>query len=291
MGDNKGVSLQCHAKINLFLHVTGCREDGYHELQSWVTFAALADVMHVREARQYHLVVEGPFARSLPPMQDNLITKAVNLLAERYNRKPNFMVELTKNLPIGAGLGGGSANAAAMIRALQHFWGFEWTPEDSEWLAKNLGADVPACLADQSVIVSGIGEDLTPFTPMPSEQYLVLAFPGVGVSTADIFAKIMPPYTPPVENLHGLNSVEDLKKLIHETRNDMMHPAMSIEPKILQAYRALSRQPGCMLARMTGSGSTCFGLFADGETARHAAAAIQRAEPDWWVRATRFLPV
>jgi len=290
MGDNKGITLQCHAKINLFLHVTGKRADGYHELQSWVAFAEVADTMLVREAKQYHLVVQGTFASSLPFMQDNLITKAAHLLAARYNRKPNFIVELNKNLPIGAGLGGGSANAAAMVRAMQHFWRFEWLPSDAEWLAKKLGSDVPVCLAQRSCIVTGLGDELEAFAPMP-EQHVVLVYPGVSISTKDIFDMMVPPYTQPIKDIEHMTNPENLKHLIHDTRNDLMHPAMGIEPRILQAYRSLTRQAGCMLSRMTGSGSCCFGLFADVETARHAAQAIRVAEPEWWVRATKFLPV
>ena len=283
--------VQCHAKINLFLHVTGRREDGYHDLQSWVVFTDVADILNVREATQYHLVTEGRFARSLPPMADNLISKTVRLLAARYNRKPSFVVDLVKNLPIGAGLGGGSANAAGVARALQHFWGFDWTPDDAEWLAKSIGADVPVCLAQRSCIVTGMGEQLRPAQPMPPDCHVVIVYPAVAVRTAEIFAAMSENFTPPVSLQPEVASAIDLVQVLKNTRNDLAHPAMGLQPKILLAHRALTRQTGCLLARMTGSGAACFGIFADAETARNAVSLIRQAEPDWWVRGTKFLAV
>lgn len=284
-----GIALTCHAKINLFLHVLGKRDDGYHDLQSWIVFAEVGDSIRVREAKQFHLAVEGQFAHSLPSMGENLITRTVNLLAERHKQKPNVMVELTKNLPIGTGLGGGSANAAATARALQHIWGFEWQDGDDEWLARNIGADVPACLLSSATMVEGIGEKLVPTPHLPENCHLVIVYPGIGISTSEVFGMLSPPYTPHHEIFPEAKDVFDLVKQLQETRNDMMHPAMGLQPKILEAYRALTRQSGCLLARMTGSGSACFGIFPDEEAARMAANAIRKAEPKWWVRATRFL--
>lgn len=280
--------MACPAKLNLFLHITGKRDDGYHELQSWVVFTEIGDVISIRPAREYHLAVNGPFTQLLPPMMDNLVTKTVNLLAERYKQKPNFVIELTKNLPIGGGLGGGSANAAATARALQQLWGFEWSTEDAAWLAHHIGADVPVCLAGQSCIVGGIGEKLESFAPMPSGYHVVLVFPNVSVSTSEIFGKIQPPYTPPIDFPADKIS-ESLMQFIQSARNDLMHPAMSIEGNVIKAYRALMRQENCTLARMTGSGSVCFGIFPDADSARNATAAIRQEEPAWWVRATQFL--
>jgi len=287
----KAVTIQCHAKVNLFLHVTGKRGDGYHDLQSWVAFANLGDELSLRPAGQYHLVADGPFAPMLPSMADNLITKTVQLIAARHGKKPNFFLELTKNLPIGSGLGGGSANAAAAARALQQFWGFDWGPEDTVWLAKSLGADVPVCLAGRSCIISGIGEILELAAPPPADVHLVFVYPNVMVMTKRIFETLAPPYTPPLAEGHRASpAVVELVRLLQNTRNDLMHPAMGLEPKVLQAYRALGRQPGCMLARMTGSGSTCFGIFPDAVSARQAVQAIRRQEPEWWVRQAQFLP-
>lgn len=291
LGKTQSIRIECPAKINLFLHVTGKRDDGYHELQSWIAFAGVSDALTLREAKQYHLVAEGPFARNLPLMADNLVTKTVNLLAERFNKKPNFVVELTKNLPIGAGLGGGSGNAAAAARALQHFWGFEWQADDAAWLAKNIGADVPVCLAGRSCVVTGMGDVLTAAMPMPQDCHIVIVFPSVGVSTAEIFGTMAAHFTPPITLQTEVNNSFDLVKVLQKTRNDLAHPAMALESWILQAHRALTRQPGCLLARMTGSGSACFGIFADAETARNAATTIRQAEPVWWCRATKLLPV
>ncbi|HCM83520.1 MAG TPA: 4-(cytidine 5'-diphospho)-2-C-methyl-D-erythritol kinase [Alphaproteobacteria bacterium] len=284
-----GIALTCHAKINLFLHVNGKREDGYHDLQSWVAFAEVGDNIRVRDAKQYHLVGEGPFAHLLPAMEDNLITKTVMLLADRHKQKPNVIVELTKNLPVGTGLGGGSSNAAAVARALQYMWGFEWEADDAEWLTKKLGADVPACLFARAAMVEGIGEKIIPTPDMPENCHVVIVYPGIGLETAEVFAMLTPPYTPHVEIFPEANDVFDLVKQLQDTRNDLMHPAIGLQPRILEAYRAITRQSGCLLGRMTGSGSACFGIFASDEAARAAATVIRQQEPKWWVRATRFL--
>lgn len=289
LGGQGGVAMTCHAKINLFLHVTNKRDDGYHELQSWVAFAETGDVVRVRAAKHYHLAVEGPFAHLLPPAADNIITKTVNALAERHGRKSNVVIELTKNLPVGTGLGGGSANAAATARALQHLWDFEWVEGDEEWLAKNIGADVPACLLSRTMMMEGIGQNLRPTPHLPNNCNIVIVYPGVGISTREVFGMLVPPYTPHFDTFPEAVDVFDLVKQLQETRNDLMHPAMGLQPKIIDAYRALTRQTGCLMARMTGSGTACFGIFPDDESARAAANAIRKAEPQWWVRPTRLL--
>lgn len=289
MTEPNGISLTCNAKLNLFLHVLGKRDDGYHNLQSWIAFAEVGDEIRVREAKQFHLVADGPYTHLLPPAAENLITRTVHLLADRFQQKPNVIVELRKDLPIGTGLGGGSANAAAVARALQHLWRFEWQPDDAEFLAKKIGADVPACLLKQTTMVEGIGEQLTPTPPLPEDIQVLIVYPGVGISTAEVFGMLSPPYTPHFDVFPEANDVFELIKQLQETRNDLMHPAMGMQPKILEAYRAIARQSGCLLARMTGSGTACFGIFADEETLRAAATAIRRQEPQWWVRATRLL--
>ena len=284
------VTETCHAKLNLFLHITGKRPDAYHDLQSWVAFIEPADVLTLREAKKNHFYADGPFASALPPAKDNLIMKTIELMSQRHGKKKAaFYVELKKNLPVGSGMGGGSADVAGTLRALQKFWGFEWHTEDAAWLAKNLGADVPICLAGQSCMVDGIGDHLHPTSSMPANCHVVLVFPGVHVSTTSIFERISPPYTPPVKIKTQCQDVVDLAQILRETRNDLMQAAMSTERQILSAFRRLTEHPGCLLARMTGSGSTCFGIFADAETAQAATRAILKAEPRWWVRATRLL--
>lgn len=254
----------------------------------------MGDSIQVRASKQYHLVTGGPFANALPSMTENIVTKAAYALSEHHHHAPNFFVELTKNLPIAAGLGGGSANAAAMLRAMQQFWGFAWAEDDAEWLARTIGADVPVCLAGQSCVMTGMGEELYAAPPVPANCHVVLVHPGVGVSTAQIYRTLVPPYTPalemPIVPPGSVSDVFELVKFLQTTRNDLMHPAMGIEPAILQVYRTLTQQTGCLLARMSGSGSTCFGIFADGETARMAATAIRRKEPKWWVRQAQLLP-
>ncbi len=281
----------CHAKINLFLHVNGKRPDGYHHLQTWVAFTDLADTVTLREAKASFFLALGPFAQALPPVQNNLVIKAIQFMAQRHKKtQAHFHVELTKNLPIGAGLGGGSANVGGALRALQKIWDFEWYEDDALWLAEKLGADVPVCLAERSCIVTGIGERLKPTQPLPPDIHIVVIFPGVSITTQQVFSMISPPYTPPLTSLQTrCGDAVDLVQILRETRNDLMQSAISQERAILKAYRTIVQQPGCLLPRMSGSGSSCFGIFADAETAKSAARAIAAAEPTWWVRPTRLL--
>ena len=281
----------CRAKINLFLHVTGKRPDGYHNLQSWVAFAEPTDILIVREAKQPYFFVDGPFAKFLPSAQNNLVLNALKLMAERHGKKQtNFHIELRKNLPVGSGMGSGSADVAGLLRALQKLWGFEWHADDALWLAKNLGADVPVCLAGKSCMMTSIGEKLHAMPPMPPDCHVVLVYPDVGVSTPSAFQSISAPYTPTMTlNTAQLRDVIDLVKILHDTRNDFMQSAMSGDRQIIAAFRKLTGQPGCLLARITGSGSTSFGIFADQETAQSAAKLISESEPNWWVRATRLV--
>jgi 4-diphosphocytidyl-2-C-methyl-D-erythritol kinase len=276
------------AKINLFLHVGERRADGYHALESLVVFADVGDELLIEKADQFSLALNGPFGGSLANEQDNLIAKAARALATKADRAPNAKITLTKNLPIASGIGGGSADAAAALRGLVQFWNLDIPRDELCALAETLGSDVPACLLSETLWMTGRGEGIEPVAGVPPAP-LVLVNPGVGVSTAQIFAKLekrvgIGHATKP----QGELSVLALADYFKSNRNDLEKPARAIAPAIDETLSALAKS-GALRTRMSGSGATCFGLFADDKSAQAAAATIAENHPSWWVKAARIL--
>ncbi|MBP7242231.1 4-(cytidine 5'-diphospho)-2-C-methyl-D-erythritol kinase [Amaricoccus sp.] len=265
------------AKVNLALHVTGRRADGYHELDSLVVFLRLGDLLEAVPAERLTLSVEGPFAAGLTAGPENLVLRAAAMIRPAGR---GAALRLAKALPVASGLGGGSADAAAALRLLARVWGVA-TPAPATTVT--LGADVPVCLAGRPARMRGVGEALDPVT-LPA-FWLVLANPGVAVATAAAYAGLErrdnAPLEPPPRGLGAAALVEWLVR----QRNDLEPPALRLAPPIAEARAALAAQAGCLLARMSGSGATCFGLFAAATEAEAAAAAIARARPGWWVAA------
>ncbi len=268
------------AKINLTLHITGQRDDGYHLLDSLVVFAPVGDALRVTPAAELSLRLEGPEAEGLPANGDNLALRAAAMVGEGQGAE----IVLEKTLPVASGIGGGSADAAAAARAVLAGDG----ALDAEGLARAeaallaLGADVPMCLRSRPVRVRGIGEGLEPVTlpPLPA----VLANPRVPVSTPRIFRSLTSRDNPPMpEVLPEFVDAEALIDWLKDMRNDMEPAAKALEPMIGTVLSELSALPGCQLARMSGSGATCFGLFATMAEAGAAAAVLRAARPDWWI--------
>ncbi len=275
------------AKVNLALHVTGRREDGHHLLDTLVAFAPVGDRLSVTAANTLSLTVEGPEAAGVPADMDNLALRAAAIFAGERG----FALTLTKHLPAASGIGGGSADAAAALRAvlaLRPGWtNAHWQAQDEalrpfaeDILA--LGADVPMCLLARPCRARGIGEriEFVDLPPVPA----VLVNPRVPVSTRDVFARLDRPNNPPMPaSLPDLADTAGLIGWLRRQRNDLQAPAMSVAPEVGHVLTAIGGQPGCGLARMSGSGATCFGLFADEDDARRAAGALYRDRPDWWV--------
>jgi 4-diphosphocytidyl-2-C-methyl-D-erythritol kinase len=264
------------AKLNLSLHVTGRRADGYHLLDSLVAFADVGDRILAERAEGLSLTITGTQGAGLPLGEDNLVLRAARLMPGAGAR-----ITLDKVLPVASGIGGGSADAAATLRALAGLYGL---PLPSPQAVLGLGADVPVCLAGRACRMAGVGEIVTPLV-LP-EVAVVLANPGVAVATPAVFAALdrrenagMPEGLPPLRDLRALVA------FLQGTRNDLEPAAIRLVPVIAQVRAALAAQPGCALARMSGSGATCFGLFEDGARAEAAAAALRVAEPAWWVNA------
>lgn len=268
------LSLPAPAKVNLSLAVTGRRGDGYHELDSLVVFADAADVVTVEPAETLSLDIDGPFAAALVGEADNLALRAARLFGEDRGAR----LTLTKNLPVAAGLGGGSSDAAAALRLLSALWKLP-LPAD---LAASLGADLPVCLRGEAARVAGIGEIVRP-VELP-DFALLLVNPGMALPTGEVFGALGGACTEPPPCPPGFKQLADLLAQLLAVPNDLEPPARGLCPEIGEVLEALASSEGCLLARMSGSGATCFGLYAGRAEAEAAAGAIAAARPGWWVQ-------
>ena len=273
---------QAPAKINLTLRVLGRRPDGYHELESLVAFAALADTLTLQGGGDVALDIAGPFAAACGPVADNLVLKAHAALRKRVAGLKAGRFSLEKNIPVAAGLGGGSADAAAPLRLLAHANGL--APADPRLAAAALavGADVPVCLESQARIMRGVGDELSAPLDLPRLAAL-LVNPGVALATRDVFAKF-------AGNQGGKTSLATVPRERHaligwlgEHGNDLTHSAIACVPAIADVLQALGALPGARLTRMSGSGPTCFALFASPGEAAAAAQRLTAKRKDWWV--------
>lgn len=260
------------AKVNLALHVTGQRADGYHLLDSLVVFCDVGDLVTLTPG-PLSLHLTGPFAPGLVAEADNLCLRAARLAGHEAR------ITLEKNLPVASGIGGGSADAAAVLRAL------DARPAHPE----TLGADVPVCLAGTPCRMQGVGEIITPL-PALAPLHLVLVNPGAALSTPEVFRALSRRDNPPLPDvLPDLRNADTLLRFLTDCRNDLQAPAIARLPVIADCLAALKRA-GARLARMSGSGATCFGLFADPQDAARAARDMAAQHPDWWVVATGLAP-
>jgi len=280
------------AKVNLTLHVIGRRPDGYHEIESLVAFADVGDRVTFAPGRALELVTRGPTAAAAGPSGDNLVLKAARLLAERVTGLKAGRFTLDKRLPVAAGLGGGSSDAAAALRLLARHNRIALDDPRLYEAARLTGADVPVCLDPKARMMRGIGEILSAplaFTKQPA----VLVNPGVSVATKDVFAKLARHHPPSVSLSPAREGRErahfDLSA-ISDARNDLEPPAVALQPIIADVLAALRASAQCRLARMSGSGATCFALYDSGRAAAAAARALRGQHPGWWVRATTLGP-
>lgn len=277
------------AKVNLALAVTGRRADGYHLLDTFVVFARSGDRLAATPRSGLELGVAGPFAGALAGESDNLVLRAANALAEAARRSgvsvPGARLELTKMLPVAAGLGGGSADAAAALRLLDRLWGLDWGSARLAELAATLGADVAMCLRARALRARGIGEVIEPLEGVP-ELPLVLVNPGKALSTPEVFAAREGVFSPPLPYMPECDGPGAMAAWLAGTANDLEPGATRREPEIGAILSALRARADCLLARMTGSGATCYGMFSDMPAAEKAAASLAAERPDWWVVAT-----
>ncbi|MBK5945252.1 4-(cytidine 5'-diphospho)-2-C-methyl-D-erythritol kinase [Rhodobacter veldkampii DSM 11550] len=265
------------AKINLTLHVTGQREDGYHLLDSLVVFAEAGDRILVEPADDLRLTVTGPKAAGIPADGDNLVLRAARMLGQAGQ---GAAITLEKHLPMASGIGGGSSDAAATLRALARLWAVTLPPAIE---TARLGADVPVCLDPRPRRMAGLGEILSDVPQLPP-LWLVLVNPGVPLATPAVFRALTQKTNPAMPDpLPNWSSAMDLADFLRSQRNDLEPPALAIQPVIGTVLAALAACDGCLLARMSGSGATCFGLFASAASAASAACALAAGQPGWWV--------
>ena len=266
------------AKVNLYLHLCGRRADGYHLLDSLAVFPAIADRLTAAPGPGLSLEIGGPFGDGLSVEPDNLVLRAARALAEAHGLAPDAALRLEKHLPLAAGIGGGSSDAAAALRLLSRLW----RVAIPDRLALSLGADVPVCLgAPRPRCMAGIGEQLSPAPPMP-EFWIVLVNPGAAVATGAVFAAVERRDNPPGPPPPPLTDFAALTDWLAHQRNDLQAAAVSICPAIAEVLAALEDAP---LARMSGSGATCFALHGREAEAQAQAKRLRRARPDWWVEA------
>ena len=284
------------AKINLMLHVTDRYDNGYHHLQSIFVFASCGDEVSVSPDSELKLMVGGPFAHQLPAdSSQNLVIKAIEWLGSYQGVTLTGAIHLRKNLPIASGIGGGSSDAAAAIAA---FLPTDITPQNRLEIIKAsgvLGADVPICLAYQLGLGtafwldgSGTEGDIKTLT-LPSSLEIVLVNPDESVLTSEIFKSLKRPYSDPLETPEAFANKEALLEFLSKQRNDFEVPLQTLVPSTNDVLEAISSSRHNLLARVSGSGATCFGLYADKTDAATAAQKIQERHPDWWVSAASLV--
>jgi 4-diphosphocytidyl-2-C-methyl-D-erythritol kinase len=282
------LSTRAPAKINLTLHVLGRRADGYHELESLVAFSGAGDTLSLVPGEPLSLEIAGPTATAAGAGDDNLVLRAARHLAERVDGLTLGRFVLEKRLPVAAGIGGGSSDAAAALRLLARANGLEIADSRMLDAARATGADVPVCVAGRARMMRGAGETLGPLLRLPLLP-AVLINPGVPVETRPVFTRLG---LQPGETVAGAAhpaiedrlSVENLLAALEKGRNDLEDPACLQAPAIVDVLAVLRAARGCRLARMSGSGATCFAIFATPRGAAKAAHAIRRQHPDWWVK-------
>jgi 4-diphosphocytidyl-2-C-methyl-D-erythritol kinase len=295
-GDGSRMEL-APAKINLALHVLARRVDGYHLLDSLVVFADFADVVGAvaAPANGLGLTMDGQFGGELDLVshpKDNLVIRAAEALFRESGKKrmPPTQLVLTKRIPIAAGLGGGSSDAAATLRLLNRFWSVGFDNSRLAKIAIRLGADVPMCLDPKPVLARGIGERLSPVFGMPRLP-IVLLHPSIPLPTAKVFARLPPAERAPLPPLPArFESVIAFVIWLRQTRNDLTEAARAETGLAEQAVKTLAADPDCLFARMSGSGATAFGIFPKLSTAEKAAERIRQKRPNWWAVACETIP-
>lgn len=285
------VRIVAPAKINLYLHILGKRTDGLHSIESLAAFTEFGDTLEIAKADTLTLQVAGPFADALSIAQDqNLVMQAAATLRLRSGCNEGARIVLHKQLPIGAGLGGGSSDAAAVLLGLYRFWKIGYERDEEHMLAplaRKLGSDVPVCLTRQAAIMRGAGEQVTSIPNFP-EIAVVLVNPMHQLLTADVYKKFSGPFSAASHAPIHAASLQDLVKMLREKRNDLQPPAVALLPEINNVLAAIQATHGCLMTRMSGSGPTCFGLYADMADAQKAAVRLQDTYTSWWCVATHL---
>ncbi len=283
------LSVFAPAKINLFLHITGRQANGYHLLDSLVGFVDIGDTIKIEPHDSFSFEITGKFANHFQEKDrvsnidsENLVVKAARRLAQICEKPLNVKITLKKSLPLAAGIGGGSSDAASTIWGLQELWELKRDEEYLLPLMTNLGADVPACLNSTPVIMRGIGDILTAAPNMP-EVAVLLVNPMINCPTRDVFIHYHGHFKSDVQIPNHFTDLYDLIAFLNNTENDLYDSALQSIPEIGNVIHSIKIEDGCLLSRMSGSGATCFGLFESESAVKKAKDHILRENPDWWV--------
>ena len=279
------ICVEAPAKINLYLHVVGRRANGFHELESLIVFMEEFDILTLTPAKELGLEIAGTFAPGLSNGDDNLVLRAARALGEVVGLEPKVHIRLQKHLPIAAGLGSGSADAAATLRGLAKLWNIDTNKVDLREVGLELGTDIPACLVSDTVHVGGVGERLEAGPKLPNAG-LVLVNPGITLATPAVFQARRGGFSPASPLIKVPRNLAHFVAMLEDRSNDLTEPALRLVPVIREVLTALEKAPGCRLARLSGSGATCFGIFDDPDAAIAAARTIETE--GWWVRPSRF---
>jgi 4-diphosphocytidyl-2-C-methyl-D-erythritol kinase len=278
----KHFTLLAPAKINLFLHITGKRPDGYHLLQSVVVFANVGDRLTFSRHDSLFIDVAGRFAGDVCAPRDNLIYKAAQALGENYKIAPTGQILLEKNLPVASGMGGGSSDAATTLKGLAQLWGLPEEFDRMQKIAGTLGADVPACLMRRPVWMEGVGEKMMRLPDMP-DMHMVLVNPAVATPTPEVFRQFRAKFSPPIQFIGRRKTMGEWIADLKLYRNDLTEAAIAVSPEIKTALQSIAETQGCQIARLSGSGATCFGIY-ETPTAAHAAVnKLRQQHPEWWI--------
>lgn len=276
------------AKINLFLHVLGNSSNGYHELESLVAFTEVGDDLLIEPADKLTFALKGPFSNKLLLNESNLVVQAAQLMGKGFKSLPGAKITLEKNLPIASGIGGGSADAAAVFSALNVFWRIGKTNKELAALGLSLGADVPVCIYGKTAFLGGIGEIIEPAPELPSMGVL-LVNPNLSLSTASVFSSFDSAFSKANNKIESWLNLQNFITYLQEKRNDLELSAKRLAPEINEVLNVLENEPNCLLARLSGSGATCFGLFSSSDGAKKGKQSISQKHQEWWVRDTKFI--
>ena len=281
------LNIAAPAKINLYLHIVGRRKDGFHLLDSLITFVSIHDTLSLTAAPELSLEIDGPFASQLTTEPNNLVLQAARGLARMCGIDGGARLQLTKGLPVASGIGGGSSDAAATLKGLMRLWKVKPDNQALQALALELGADVPVCLNGQASFIGGVGEKIYKSAPLPLCS-IVLVNPGITISTPAVFkarAHSQSGFSKPGRFDYAPVNVDELVSVLQSRHNDLDQAAQGLCPEIGLVLCALETCKGALMARMSGSGATCFALFADPGEAEAATLDLTQKHPEWWVRA------
>ena len=283
------INIIAPAKLNLYLHITGRREDGYHLLDSLFVFTTIGDEIKIRPAEILSMTIDGPFHSVIDTdVENNLVYRAALLLKQKFDVKAGAHIHLSKQLPVGSGLGGGSSDAALTLKALNTFWNLNVDVCVLAEMGLSLGADIPACLYQKPALISGIGEIIKPIASAFNSSPVLLIKPPGSLSTPSVYKQYAiskHPFSQALGNLETINFDAFIKQM-HNAQNDLEEPAIRLMPSIRELLALLEGQSGCLLARMSGSGSTCFAIFSNKADLEIAAKNLQTLLPDHWIKQT-----